>query len=511
MNIRDMRNNTISKAELIQAVLSELGGSGGASSSSVSLSQFTRNTGETNDNGRMTRALSYLAENKLTELNINEDIEIDATAGVYLISNLTINFNYHKITTLPNNVEWSGTLRCNGIENVEIKNGVFIGERDAHQGTTGEWGFGICFSGCSNLAIKNCSFSKFWGDGIYSGDCRLLSNTTPSKNVLISNCYFNENRRQGMSLCAGQITVEGCTVENTYGIAPSAGICIEPDWYTDCLTDITIKNFTSKNNTFALDICIHDISEDNGTFKIQVDGLQDYGSFRGIEILGVSYDDERKFPLRGKCHLENIELNNTLEIAIRLVDWKKERGNISFKNLFINNANYSEGGVCFAMNLSGEVEALLMENLYLNNPNCNNNFYIDVDNVTISNLAKNESQDSGAIRLAPEVSNIKLINTEPVYYRVYYPMEIDLDSLRNYNGYSGNFILPNTSCSDFPEFSVYASEGDFTITSEEAIFPFSEANGGIILSKYSIATICRKDNVWRIKIDGKYTVIQPSA
>ena len=339
MNIRDMRNNAISKTELIQAVLSELDNSGEASS--VNLSRFTRNTGETNDNGRMTRALNYLVENGLTELNINEDIEIDATTSVNLISNLIINFNYHKIITLPNSVETSATIRCNGLENVEIKNGVFIGERDSHQGTTGEWGFGICFSGCSNLVIKNCSFSKFWGDGVYSGDTRLLSNTTPSKNVLISNCYFNENRRQGMSLCAGQITVEGCTVENTHGIAPSAGICIEPDWYTDYLTDITIKNFTSKNNTFALNICIHDIAEDNGTFKVQVDGLQDYGSFRGIEILGISYDDDRTFPLRGRCHLENIELNNNQEIAIRLVDWTKERGNISFKNLFINAYNTS--------------------------------------------------------------------------------------------------------------------------------------------------------------------------
>lgn len=509
MNISDMRNNGISKTELTQAVLSELNNSGNIAS--VNLSRFTRETGETNDNGRMVRALNYLTENGLTELSINEDIEIDATTGVNLISNLIINFNYHKIITLPNSVEWSSVLRGDGIENVEIKNGVFIGERDSHQGTTGEWGFGILFSGCSNLAIKNCSFSKFWGDGICSASCGLLSATTPSKNILISNCYFNENRRQGMSLCAGQITVEGCTVENTHGIAPSAGICIEPDWYTDYLTDITIKNFTSKNNTFALNVCIHDISEDNGTFKIQVDGLQDYGSFRGIEILGISYNDERKFPLRGKCHLENIELNNTQEMAIRLVDWKKERGNISFKNLFINNANHSEGGVCFAMNLSSEVEALLMENLYLNNPNCNGNFYIDVDNVTISNLAQNESQDSGAIRLAPEVSNIKLINTEPVYYRVYYPMEVDLGSLKNYNGYSGNFILPNTSRSDFPEFLVYASEDSFTITSEQAIFPLANANEKITISQHSVATISRKDNVWRIKVDGKYTVSQPSA
>lgn len=509
MKINYTKNEAVSKTELTQAVLSELDNSNRMAS--VNLSRFTRETGETNDNGRMTRALNYLTENGLVELNINEDIEIDATTGVNLISNLIINFNYHKIITLPNSVEWSSVLRCSGIENVEIKNGVFIGERDSHQGTTGEWGFGICFSGCSNLVIKNCSFSKFWGDGIVSGDCRLLSDTTPSKNVLISSCYFNENRRQGMSLCAGQIIVEDCTVENTSGTAPSAGICIEPDWYTDYLTDITIRNFTSKNNAHALNVCIHDIKNDNGTFKIQVDGLQDEGSYRGIEFLGVSYEDDRKYPLKGRCYLENIELNNNRDIAIKLDGWTKERGNITFKNLFINNANQSNSSVCFAINLSSEVETLLMENLYLNNPNCNSNFYIGIDNATIGNLVQNKSKDSGAIRMASEVTKFKLINSEPVYYEISYPMGINLDSLKNYSGYSGNFILPNISRSDFPEFLVYASKGSFTITSEQAIFPLANANEKITISQYSVATIWRKDNKWRIKVDGKYTVSQPSA
>lgn len=112
------------------------------------------------------------------------------------------------------------------VSNVEIEGGTLIGERYQHQGSDGQWGYGVKIgANTDNILIKNMILKDFWGDGIYIG-----SLTTPAKNVRIDNIIADNNRRQGCSITyAENVNVTNSIFKNTNGSAPESGIDIEPN------------------------------------------------------------------------------------------------------------------------------------------------------------------------------------------------------------------------------------------------------------------------------------------
>lgn len=147
----------------------------------------------------------------------------------------------------------------------------FIGDMLIHPPTGGEFGMGlyICnaFDGrISDITVKNC-----WGDGCYVSDTDFTSlangTATASKRITITNCTFDNNRRQGLSGINGQhITFNRCNFINTgrtLSTPLSAGVDLETDaspnrlgmqhWtFNDCLMDNnagpSVQIFPTLNN-----------------------------------------------------------------------------------------------------------------------------------------------------------------------------------------------------------------------------------------------------------------------
>ncbi|KOF08619.1 hypothetical protein AC739_19465, partial [Planococcus glaciei] len=173
---------------------------------------------------------------------------VNALKSVVLKDNITLKFEHGAILeALPNSEEGYEIVKIMDVENVTLLGDVQIkGERNKHTGTSGEWGFGISIKGSKNVTIKNVDVSDCWGDGIYIGSS---VNKNYSNHVKIINATLDNNRRQGISIISAKnLEIFNVEIRNTNGTAPQSGIDIEPNFPTDYLENIKIKNLITSNN-----------------------------------------------------------------------------------------------------------------------------------------------------------------------------------------------------------------------------------------------------------------------
>lgn len=178
------------------------------------------------------------------------------------------------IRVIPSTERFYSVLYAGLCDNVIIEGGNIIGDLEQHTGTYGEWGYGICFLGCTNSTIKNVKISDCWGDGINLDGWRDVTkggNSGPrvqNKNILIEDVALDRNRRQGISISSGQgVVIRNSTIINTgilNGTAPMYGIDIEPMSWDNIVSDITIDNVNLSNNIGAGIMCIETFDENNG-------------------------------------------------------------------------------------------------------------------------------------------------------------------------------------------------------------------------------------------------------
>ncbi len=111
-----------------------------------------------------------------------------------------------------------------------------------------EWRHVLSMEGVNNVQVSGLSFQSSGGDGLiisaYDDALHLAS-----RNVLIQNCDFYNNYRQGISvLSAENLTIDNCTIRGTIGTAPQAAIDLEPDDPKDVLINVQITNCKAIGN-----------------------------------------------------------------------------------------------------------------------------------------------------------------------------------------------------------------------------------------------------------------------
>ena len=164
---------------------------------------------------------------------------ITVPAGTYMIDALrSINLRSHvhlqlstgaQLVAIPNSSQRSYVIKAWRVTDVEISGGAVVSERAKHQGTTGEWGFGIDILASSKVYVHDLKVSDCWGDGLYIGAIGSGSSVVKSTDVTVRNVVSNNNRRQGLSFGPVQrVYVVNSTFSNTNGTKPQAGIDIEP-------------------------------------------------------------------------------------------------------------------------------------------------------------------------------------------------------------------------------------------------------------------------------------------
>lgn len=163
-----------------------------------------------------------------------------------------------EVVLTENNYTSYSLIRMIGINNAKVIGGTFIGDKDIHTGTTGEWGHIVSVQGSNNIEIKDATLSKGWGDGIYIG-------STASQNycdqVILEKVVCDSNRRNGLSIVSGKnITLVDSVFSNNNGTLPKAGICVEPNTDAEFAQNIQMKNCQAYGNgTWGIHLALSNI------------------------------------------------------------------------------------------------------------------------------------------------------------------------------------------------------------------------------------------------------------
>jgi polygalacturonase len=155
--------------------------------------------------------------------------------GIRLKSNVTIVMDDGaKLKAITSSSTDYRLVFINHVSNVGVIGGEVEGERLTHIGVTGEQGHGIYLLPGTDVYIANVKVTNCWGDGIYIGD--------DSENVIVENCYVENNRRNNISVTGGvNITIRNTVAKNANGTSPEAGIDIEVE-PNDTVRNVLIDN-----------------------------------------------------------------------------------------------------------------------------------------------------------------------------------------------------------------------------------------------------------------------------
>ena len=184
-------------------------------------------------------AIWYAYKNNIKDIYLEKgkyyvyaDTDINNNS-IKMYSNLNFNLNGATLEVIPNGCYRYNLFTLRNLSNVKIYNGTIIGEKDKHDysdtshSETHEYGMGISITNSNDITIQNMNISKFTGDGIYIVDT-MESGSNRTKNINVLNNDIDNNRRNGISIVAGDhILIKGNSIHDTTGAKPGAGIDIE--------------------------------------------------------------------------------------------------------------------------------------------------------------------------------------------------------------------------------------------------------------------------------------------
>ena len=246
------------------------------------------NTGnETNamDNrNAINEAIEYACKNNIKEISFEKgtyviDSKKDSKQyhyhekGIILKDNISIDLNGSTIKHIQNDRPCYVLFSVIDCNNVEIKNGILVGDKDEHiysdAHNTHEFGMGVDISGGNNIKITNLNISDMTGDGVYVG----AEKTIPNQ-VEIAECNIYDCRRQGISVIfANSINIINNEIHNINGTNPQSCIDLETGTLSNGIKNIKIcgnKLYESANNdaiissknVYNLEICHNEILGD---------------------------------------------------------------------------------------------------------------------------------------------------------------------------------------------------------------------------------------------------------
>ena len=208
-----------------------------------------------------------------------------------LQNNVNIDLNNSTIKLIPHELNSHTVFHINNAENVVIKNGFIIGDKNTHPPVEGQQGgFAIRVTrNAKNVFIDNLVIKNMYGDGIYIGTGNESDNDIP-EDVYITNCDIDNARRNGISITNGiRVYINNCKFSNISGQTPQSSIDVEPNWNTDVI-DVFIDNIYTYNSSMGFGISNY--STEN--FKVIVGNVycyNVYGVFVRLDLESDVYID----------------------------------------------------------------------------------------------------------------------------------------------------------------------------------------------------------------------------
>jgi polygalacturonase len=193
-------------------------------------SRGARGDGKTDDTAAIQAAIDALPASGGVVLVPAGHYMVDAERSIRLRPNVEFRMTPDTaIEALPNANTHYSVIKVVRADNARIVGGRVIGERKAHRGDGGEWGFGINVRASHNVSITGTQVSDCWGDGIWIGATGKGATLAISTDVVVDGVVCSNNRRQGLSIgpCK-RVKILNSTFRNTHGTAPQSGIDVEP-------------------------------------------------------------------------------------------------------------------------------------------------------------------------------------------------------------------------------------------------------------------------------------------
>ena len=234
--------------------------------------------------------------------------------------------NNGTIRICPNNLISYAIVAICG-DDIVIDGGNYVGEREQHQGNTGEWGHGIRVTdGSSNVVVKNVRVADCWGDGI------AVEGNEVNSHVLIEDFEIFNCRRQGISVIfAKDCFIRNGEISQIHGTEPHLGIDIEPNSNGYC-EDVTVENVRiDSEKGIGVFTALKEYQTRNVTIKNCKVNTTGYAPFWASRCDGlVLQDNEFTTTVSGKQHV--IVINSGVR------NCTIERNNL--KHLAMDNSHY---------------------------------------------------------------------------------------------------------------------------------------------------------------------------
>lgn len=220
--------------------------------------------------------------------------------------------------------------------NLVLSNLTFDGNASAQVKTKGAYNEhlgGLFVSQSSDILISDCKFINTGGDGVS------LRGSIPTQNVVVKNCYFDGNNRNGLTLGSG---FKHITISNNYFGPNIVGSPIDSEPHHGICSNVLIEKneFDGKATGTIITLGGH-ITVDG--YIIRNNNFKNVGIFiirsKNVKVTGNQFDMKKcsrpLFTITYAC--DNIEISdNKISTDVKLIYFTATRGgfpkNITFSN-----------------------------------------------------------------------------------------------------------------------------------------------------------------------------------
>lgn len=199
-----------------------------------------------------------------------------------------------------------------------------------------EWRNTLSLRSCNNVRVLGLTLRDSGGDGIYVG---VMGEQPYCRNVYIKDVICDNHNRQGISVIScDSLLIENCVFSNTWGTAPMAGIDLEPNDESECLTNCIIRNCRFENNHgYGIQTYTRPLSSKSPDIDIVFENCtvtSEKGS--GIYIGAVCEDGPG-----GRIELKNCAIENVARTGLMIRDKAASGTRAIFRNCIWRNVGYN--------------------------------------------------------------------------------------------------------------------------------------------------------------------------
>ena len=227
----------------------------------------------------ISEAIKYANENSISHIKLDKgSYLIDVVDNEIIFkSNIELDLNGSTLKVLSNSEPRYNLIHIIDVQNVKIKNGILLGDRETHDYTnqapsTHEWGHGIKIEQAKDIEISNLDISLMTGDGIDINDT-MAEDKMRTENIVITGNNIHHVRRNGISVSAvNTLEITYNSIHDISGTNPQSGIDIERNNTNQFYKNVTISNNQIYNHKNGSSIAFFDTAEN---FKIIDNELSD--------------------------------------------------------------------------------------------------------------------------------------------------------------------------------------------------------------------------------------------